>query len=343
MAVFGKVVENVETWIRTRIRRRPWLDHLVRAGGRYQRQRGDYYAAGITYFTVLSLFPLLMVGFAVAGFVLSRNPQWLTDIQDKIVENIPGAAGSSINDLIHRAVESRAGVGTVGLLAGAYAGLGWIGNLRAALTEQWDQPSVKRNWFLAKVSDLLALIGLFLAILVSLGLSVLASSGLISNLLHRLHIHQTAWVTALLTLASLLLAVLANWAVFVWIIARLPLHPVTFRSAARAALIAAVVFEGFKQLASVILRSVVNGPAGVVFGPIIGLMVFSYFTARIILFATAWAATASENEVLEDIPAPAPAVIRPRVTAAGFPAGAGAAWFGAGAFAGVLLSTLRRR
>ncbi|MGV9834451.1 inner membrane protein YhjD [Nocardia niigatensis] len=341
--MFGKVVGNVKAWIEQQIQRRPWLDHLVRAGGRYQRQRGDYYAAGITYFTVLSLFPLLMVGFAVAGFVLSRNPQWLTDIQHKIVENIPGEAGSQINDLIHQAVESRTGVGSIGLVTGAYAGLGWIGNLRAALTEQWDQPSTERNWFVAKASDLLALIGLFVAILISLGLSVLASGGLIIHLLDRLHIHESGRVELLLTVASLALAVVANWAVFVWVIARLPLHPVTFRSAARAAMIAAVVFEAFKQLASIILRSVVNGPAGVVFGPIIGLMVFSYFTARIILFATAWAATAADNEVPAEIPPPAPAIIRPRVGVAGFSAGAGAAWFGAGALAAALLSTLRRR
>ncbi|MEU6580922.1 inner membrane protein YhjD [Nocardia sp. NPDC046763] len=334
---------NVKAWIARQIEHRPWLDHLVRAGGRYQRQRGDYYAAGITYFTVLSLFPLLMVGFAVAGFVLSRNPQWLTDIQNKIVENIPGDAGSQINDLIHRAVESRTGVGSIGLVTGAYAGLGWIGNLRAALTEQWDQPTKKRSWFFAKVSDLLALIGLFLAILVSIGLSVLASGGLLTRLLDRMHVHESAWAKILLTVASLGLAVVANWAVFVWIIARLPLHPVTFRSAARAAMIAAVVFEAFKQLASVILRSVVNGPAGVVFGPIIGLMVFSYFTARIILFATAWAATASDSDVPAEIPPPAPAIIRPRMTAGGFSTGAGAAWFGAGALAATLLSTLRRR
>ncbi|WP_328289590.1 inner membrane protein YhjD [Nocardia aurantiaca] len=334
---------NVKAWITGQIQRRPWLDHMVRAAGRYQRRRGDHYAAGITYFTVLSLFPLLMVGFAVAGFVLSRNPQWLTDIQDKIVQNIPGEAGGQINDLIHQAVESRTGVGSVGLVTGAYAGLGWIGNLRAALTEQWDQPTEQRNWFVAKLSDLMALIGLFLAILVSLGLSVLASGGLITTLLERLRVHETTSAKILITVASLLLAVLANWAVFVWIIARLPLHPVTFRSAARAAMIAAIVFEAFKQLASVILRSVVNGPAGVVFGPIIGLMVFSYFTARIILFATAWAATASENEVPADIPPPAPAIIRPRMTGPGLSSGAGAAWFGAGAFVGALLSTLRRR
>ncbi|MRH88804.1 inner membrane protein YhjD [Nocardia sp. SYP-A9097] len=337
--MFGGIKARIEH----EIQRRHWLDHLVRAGGRYQRQRGDYYAAGITYFTVLSLFPLLMVGFAVAGFVLSRNPQLLTDIQDKIVQNLPGAAGDQINDLIQQAVRSRAGVGAIGLAAGAYAGLGWIGNLRAALTEQWEQPYKPRNWAVTKLSDLLALIGLFLAIGVSLGLSVLASSGLISKLLTRWHISESSFVTLLLTLLSLVLAIGANWAVFVWIIARMPRYPVTFRSAARAALFAAIVFEGFKQLASVVLKSVVNGPAGVTFGPIIGLMVFSYFTARIILFATAWAATATENDVPVDIPPPAPAIIEPRGAGPGITTGAAAALLGAGALAGAAISALRRR
>ena len=38
-----------------------------------------------------------------------------------------------------------------------------------------------------------------------------------------------------------------------------------------------------------------TGPAGATFGPVLGLMVFAYITARLILFATAWAATAKEN------------------------------------------------
>ncbi|MBL1075026.1 inner membrane protein YhjD [Nocardia sp. 2] len=335
--------DGVRARIEQEIQRRHWLDHVVRAYGRYQRQRGDYYAAGITYFTVLSLFPLLMVGFAAAGFVLARDPELLTKIQDEIIKNIPGAAGEQLNDLIHQAVASRTSVGVIGLLAGAYAGLGWIANLRAALTEQWSQRYEPGNFFLGKLSDLLALIGLFLAIGVSLGLSVLASSGLIRALLRKLDIAESGWITLGLTLVSLALAILANWAVLTYIIARMPRHPVTLRSAAKAAFVAAIVFEAFKQLASLILQSVVNGPAGVAFGPIIGLMVFSYITARIILYATAWAATATENEVPEDIPAPPPAVIEPRVSGPGLTAGTGAALFGAGAVAGALVSALRRR
>ena len=45
--------------------RHPWLDRIMRAQDRYESCNGDFYAAGITYFTVFALFPLLMVGFAV--------------------------------------------------------------------------------------------------------------------------------------------------------------------------------------------------------------------------------------------------------------------------------------
>ncbi len=335
--------EKVQARIESSIQARPWLDHLVRAGGRYQRQRGDYYAAGITYFTVLSLFPVLMVSFAVAGFILANNPDLLVEIQQKIVENIPGSAGDQLNDLIDQAIESRTGVGVIGLATGFYAGLGWVANLRAALTEQWDQQPQEQDWLHTKLSDLLALIGLGAASVISLGLSILAGSGLVGSLLRRFGVENAPWATVLLTLLSVLLAILATWALFTWVIARMPRHAVTLRSAARAALIAAIAFEIFKQLATLILKKVATSPAGVAFGPIIGLMVFSYVTARIILFATAWAATASENEVQADIPAPGPAVIEPRVRGRGMGPEVGAALFGAGALTAGLLSALRRR
>ncbi|MFJ1460053.1 inner membrane protein YhjD [Nocardia wallacei] len=336
--MFGKVKARIEREVQAR----PWLDHAIRAGGRYQRQRGDYYAAGITYFTVLSLFPLLMVGFAVAGFVLSRNADLLAELQQKVVEKVPGSFGGQLTDLIDQAVRSRTGVGVVGLVGALYAGLGWMANLRAALTEQWEQKTPEGNWVGSKVSDLLALLGLGAAMVVSLGLSALAGSGLGRSVLKSVHLDNAPGVGVLLTIVSLVLAVLASWAVFVWIIARLPREPVTLVSALKAALLAALAFELWKQLASIYLKSVLNSPAGVTFGPIIGLMVFAYITARIILFATAWAATARENEPEAEIPPPPPAVIEPRVNV-GMTARTGAALFGVGAVAGALVGLRRRR
>ena len=46
-----------------------WFDHVMRAQERYQDSKGDFYAAGITYFTIFALFPLLMVAFSIAGFM----------------------------------------------------------------------------------------------------------------------------------------------------------------------------------------------------------------------------------------------------------------------------------
>lgn len=334
--------DKIKARIECEVQKRPWLDHLVRAGGSYQRQRGNYYAAGITYFTVLSLFPLLMVGFAAAGFVLSHNPHLLTELQSKIVQNIPGSLGGQLTDLINEAIKSRTSVGVIGLIGAFYAGLGWIANLRAALTEQWEGQVPEGNWFRSKISDIVALIGLGIAIAVSVGLSVLASSSLGLELLRLVHLEHAPGVNVLLTVVSLVLAVIASWAVFVWIIARLPRQSVTLPSAGKAALMAAIAFEIWKQVASFYLKKVLTGPAGVTFGPIIGLMVFAYITARIILFATAWAATDRENMIEETVPPPGSAVIEPRVVA-GLSAETGALFFGAGAAAGALLTQFRRR
>ncbi|MEV6321497.1 inner membrane protein YhjD [Nocardia sp. NPDC051787] len=337
-----QVIDNIKAGIERRIQTRPWLDHLVRTAARYQRQRGDYYAAGITYFTVLSLFPLLMIAFAVSGVVLSSNPELLGELQAKIVENIPGSFGDQINDLVDKAVESRRTVGVLGLLVGVYTGLGWMANLRAALTEQWDQKSPDGNWLVTKLSDLGALVGLGLAFVVSLGLSALASSALGRRLLTNLGLAELPGAGVLLTLLSTLLGFLASWAVFAWVIARLPREPVTLASAAKAAALAALAFEVFKIVASIYLRSVLSSPAGATFGSIIGLMVFTYVTYRIVLFATAWAATAAENEPEAEIPPPPPAVIAPRASARDVSVGVGAAFFGAGALAALAFSGLRR-
>ena len=64
--------------------------------GALQDSKGDFYAAGITYFTIFALFPLLMVGFAVGGFVLASRPELLAEIEDEDqVRRCPAISGSS--------------------------------------------------------------------------------------------------------------------------------------------------------------------------------------------------------------------------------------------------------
>ncbi|WP_241248957.1 inner membrane protein YhjD [Rhodococcus sp. X156] len=321
---------------------RPWLDHAVRTGLRYKAQKGDFYAAAITYFSVLALFPLAMVGFAVAAFVLADRPDLLVELQESITRSVPGSLGATINELITKSLASRGAVGVIGLLGALYAGLGWMANLREALTEQWDTQHDRQSFARTKVGDLGALVGLGLALVVSLSLSALGGGGY-AVVLRLLGVEDAPGIFLLTALLAIVLSVAATWGVFVWVIARLPREPVTWRSAIRAALLAAVAFEVFKQVGVFYLQQVTGGPAGVTFGPIIGILVFFYVTSRLVLFATAWAATARENQVLlATTPVPGPAVIAPQVQVRRGPGvGLGVLLVGVGAALATLLG--RRR
>jgi membrane protein len=291
-----------------------WFDHVMRAQGRYQDSKGDFYAAGITYFTIFALFPLLMVGFAIGGFVLASQPDLLAEIEDKIKSTVSGDFAKQLVNLMESAIESRTSVGIIGLATAAWAGLGWMANLREALTQMWGQLRHDSPGFVrTKLSDLLAITGLFAAIVVTIAMTALGSSDLMKHVLEWLGLQNVPGVDMALRVASLLVSLVITWLLFTWIIARLPRESVSLRSAARAGLLAAVAFEIFKQVASIYLRSVVTGPAGATFGPILGLMVFAYITARLILFATAWAATSTENLAPAPAEPPAPAQITPRV------------------------------
>jgi membrane protein len=293
-----------------------WFDHAMRANDRYEESKGNFFAAGLTYYTIFALFPLLMVGFSVGGFILSRQPHVLTGIDNKVRSAVPGALGQEVVDLMNSAIDSRTSVGFIGLIVAAWVGLNWMANLRVALSEMWKQneESLGFTGFIrTKFSDLVAMVSSFVAILATLALSALVAAVPMGKVLGWLGTHNAPALDAVLRGVSMLISLLVSWSVFSWMIARLPREPVNLASSIRAALIAAIGFELFKVVASLYLKSVLRSPAGAAFGPVLGLMVFAYITARLLLFATAWAATSTENLVAAPVEAPEPAVIAPRV------------------------------
>ena len=142
-----------------------WFDHVMRAQERYQDSKGDFYAAGITYFTIFALFPLLMVGFAIGGFVLASHPELLAEIQEQIKSTVSGDIGAAagrpdgLGDRVahlgrdHRPRHRR--VGGAGLDGEPARGAeSDVGTWRARMP-----PGFVRT----KLSDLTAMVGLFLA------------------------------------------------------------------------------------------------------------------------------------------------------------------------------------
>lgn len=320
-----------------------WFDRAMLAQQRYKDRKGDFYAAGITYFTIFALFPLLMVGFSVGGFILANQPDLMAEVQERVRSSVSGDLGAQLVELMDSAIASRSTVGVIGLATAAWAGLSWMANLREALSQMWEQRHEPAGFVATKLSDLLALVSAFVALTLTIGLTALSKAAPMKTVLGWLGLQDVPGLGMVLQVASWAAAIVISWLLFTWIIARLPRESVSFRSSLRAGLIAAVAFEIFKQVASIYLQSVLTGPAGATFGPVLGLMVFAYITARLILFATAWAATAPENLAAAPVEPPGPVRISPRVQVREGVGMSGAlAGFAAGAVGALGLSRLLR-
>ncbi len=86
----GKATQalNKVTHTAQKIQQQPIIAHLLRAAERFNDRLGNQFGAAITYFSFLSMIPILMVSFAAGGFILASHPTLLQDIFDKILTNV---------------------------------------------------------------------------------------------------------------------------------------------------------------------------------------------------------------------------------------------------------------
>jgi membrane protein len=316
--------------------RHEWLAHLTRAGARYLEQRGNHFAAAITFFSVLTAVPLLMVAFATAGYVLWFHPALLTDLENSVAASVPPGLLDALHPIIETAIDQRNTVAGVGLIAALWSGIWWMSNLREAVSAQWGLPPPHPAALQRLAYDLVALVGLGGALLASL-LVTLVGTGAGEAALRFVGFADEGWTPTLLRTLSIAVGLVANWLTFLWAITRLPRTDVPMRGAARAALLGAVGFEVLKQGAATYLESVTTSASGAVFGSLLGVLLFTYIVARLVLGVTAWAATARGNERPDPVPPPVPAVIRLQVAARPEPPAATAGALGVAAVAGVLV------
>jgi membrane protein len=230
---------------------------------------------------------MLMITFAVAGYVLLGDPELLAELREAVVATVGPGLGATVDQIVGEALRQRETVGVLGLGLGAYSGLLWMYRVREALSAQWGQRTGGPPYLTAAVSDSVALLGLGLVLAVSTGVVLLGDilAGAVAGA-------DTGWArAAAATTVTIGLSLVANLMVLVWVIARLPLERLPLRRALRPGLLAAVGFQVMEQVGAVYLGWVTGSPAGIVFGPIFGLLVALYLGAQLVLFATAWAAT----------------------------------------------------
>lgn len=291
----------------------PVVAHAMRMNERFASQGGKQFAAGITYFSVLSIFPLAMLLFAGLGFFLASRPDLLQEITEQIKGSVEGEAGEMINSVIESAIDQRGAVAGIGLLTTLWSGLTWMNHLRAGIGAMWNLDANEGgNFVMKKLWDLVALIGLLILLIVAFGVTAIGVSGFTATLMERLGIGDFPGARFLVWLVGLAVGILANFLVFFWLIVFMPRTKVPLGPGLKGALIGAGIFELVKQFSTVIIGSATGNPAGAIFGPIISLMVVLYLVWRIVLYVSAWTATYKESLALEEPEVPEPAVINIR-------------------------------
>lgn len=319
-----------------------WLRHVLDAWQLMQRHNGNQYAAAITFFSFLALFPLVLLAVSVTGFALRSDLHLQQQLFDHVTQNVPGPLGRTLKDALQTAMKNRSGVGIVGLAGVLLTGLGWIGNLRTAIDATWGRPPKQVNFFKAKLGNLLVLAGLGIGVVLSVGLTVIGTS-LTDQILRALSLDSVPGSTALLKLLGIALALAGDLVIFWWLLVRLPDVDVPTRIALKGALLAAVGFEVLKIVGSYTIAHTANSPTAGPFAGVVAILVWIQLVARLMLFACAWTATltaehraltANQLPVREpdamadepDMPEVSPAAVGVTLVGAGVIAGVAATW-----------------
>lgn len=291
----------------------PPVAHLMRMNERFGAEGGNQFAAGITYFSVLSIFPLVMLLFAGIGFVLAARPDLMDQLQEQISNSVEGDTGEMVNEIVKTAIDQRGAVAGIGLLTALWSGLGWMNHLRTGISAMWSLDANEGgNFVTKKLADLVALIGLLVLLILAFGVTAVGSSSLTTTAMEHFGIGNFPGARLVVWVAGLVAGIFANFLVFWWMIVFMPRTKVPLKSGFKGALLGAVIFELIKQFSTVIIGSATGNPAGALFGPIISLMVVLYLVWRVVLYVSAWTATTEESLAQEEPVIPEPAVINIR-------------------------------
>ncbi|MFI8102419.1 YihY/virulence factor BrkB family protein [Streptomyces sp. NPDC086023] len=260
--------------------------HAWRSYERLDRVHWTRLAAAITFISFLALFPLITVAAAVGAALLSDDQ--LDELEKSLSEQVPGISEQlNIGGLVDNA-------GTVGLVAGAlllFTGIGWVGSMRDCLRAVWEQDDEDEgNPVVRKGKDGLVLLGLGAAGLVSAAASVFGSSA-VGRTAEWLGVPQGGVGGVVLRAAAFLVGVLAAFLLLLYVLTLLPGVQPPRRRLVVAALIFAVGFELLKLLLSGYFQGVATKSMYGAFGVPVALLLWINFTAKLLLYCSAWTAT----------------------------------------------------
>jgi membrane protein len=283
-----------------RLLERPVIAHARRAGQRFGERSGGSFAAGIAYFSVISLVPLLMVVFSAVGLVLTViNRSALATLEQTIRQTLSTShslGGDQVVGLVTDALDNWAAIGLIGLVSALWTGAGWMGHLKQAiqiqLRDDLSRPAPKR-FFLVEIGLNLVL---FVIVVAAIGLTFAAApsaSLLGTTILDWLGLTGWLW-RLLLQLVSWLVSLAAGLALFALLLRASASPPPPRRRLLQGALIGAVGLAALQLAATWLIAAFSGNLTAALFGPVLVLMLFFNLLASLILMVAAWIGSADD-------------------------------------------------
>ena len=236
-------------------------------------------AAGVAYYVLFSLFPLLLGIIAIIG-VASQSAETRRRILEWTSDNFPGA-GDLISDNIVASIEASGSLGAISIVGLIWAGSAIFGAITRTINRAWDiqedRPFIKNK-----------IMQLTMAVCVAILFAIAVASASLAQASGRFADSEAFLLGHADGVAGLvvfrLLSFLANLAIFLTLYKVLPNTTTHWRYIWPGALVAALLFEGGKYLFVFYLDNFATFSAvyGSI-GSVIALLLWAYVSAFILI------------------------------------------------------------
>ena len=230
--------------------------------------QGNYLAAVVTYYAFIAIFPLMLLGTSILGFVLQGNPHLQQQLLDSALSQFPIIGDQLGREGIHG---STPGV-VLGTLTALYGAMGLGQAIQNTVNTAWSVPRNSRpNPFLLRLRSLGLLATAGFAVL---GLSVL--SAVVSNT-EALGGRPSAFVRVVLPFATI--AIVGAMLTVLFRFATTREHPL--RNAAPGAFVLAIMWQVLQIIGAWYVNNVINhaSSANKTFALVLGMIGFIYIAA----------------------------------------------------------------
>jgi membrane protein len=243
-------------------RRWSWFGRIMRVQNRYSDLNGNYLAAAVTLAGFLSLFPLLVVAFAVVGFFAAGRLDLAGDIISRL--GLTGQAADFVRTLIRQTERSRQVASVLGVAGLLWSGLGLVSAVQYALNTVWQ---VKGKGWKDKLTGLLWLAGA--GVLFAGSFAITAVAG---------------WLPGVLAPLGILAGVAVDVGLWLWTMKVLTDRDLSWRAFLPGAVVGAIGLGVLKSLGGIYVPRLVSsasalyGSLGVIFAILAWLLFFGRLT-----------------------------------------------------------------